>query len=327
MSREEEGLLHDVCANPEDVAPRLVYADWLDERGQKGDAERAEFIRLQCRLGEAGDAAQTVRLRKREAELEKAWGTAWRRPLRPHISRCEFRRGFVERATIQASAFLDHGAAFMRLTPLRVVKLRDPKIHIDDLTGARTLARLAGLSLNSSGRPSSKIGAARARTLLSSPHLANLRWLDLGNCSIGVGGLEALLEATPRLPSLRCLSLEYNNLRDSGVAALAGSALLAQLEGLNLDNNDITAAGARALASAPAASRLRHLHLKRNRDLGAQGLRELLDSPHLAGLKKVYLQGCDWDERDRRRFLREFGHRVELDFLDRDITIAEPPLS
>src|SRR5829696_4128503 len=32
---------------PDDDAPRLVYADWLDERGQ---VDRAEFIRLQIRL-------------------------------------------------------------------------------------------------------------------------------------------------------------------------------------------------------------------------------------------------------------------------------------
>ncbi len=39
--------LRAVIDRPDDDAPRLAYADYLDECGQ---AERAEFIRLQCRL-------------------------------------------------------------------------------------------------------------------------------------------------------------------------------------------------------------------------------------------------------------------------------------
>ena len=38
-----------IRANPEDDLPRLVYADWLEENG---DAARAEFIRVQCRLSQ-----------------------------------------------------------------------------------------------------------------------------------------------------------------------------------------------------------------------------------------------------------------------------------
>ena len=37
-----------IKAAPDDDAPRLELADWLEEDGQP---ERAEFIRVQCRLG------------------------------------------------------------------------------------------------------------------------------------------------------------------------------------------------------------------------------------------------------------------------------------
>lgn len=47
MSDEEKAFLKAVCWNPADDAPRLIYADWLEEHGQ---AERAEFIRLQIEL-------------------------------------------------------------------------------------------------------------------------------------------------------------------------------------------------------------------------------------------------------------------------------------
>jgi uncharacterized protein (TIGR02996 family) len=41
----DESFLTDILGNPGDVGPRLVYADWLEDRGGPGDAERAEFIR------------------------------------------------------------------------------------------------------------------------------------------------------------------------------------------------------------------------------------------------------------------------------------------
>lgn len=38
-----------ILATPDDDGPRLVFADWLEEQG---DVDRAEFIRVQCRLAE-----------------------------------------------------------------------------------------------------------------------------------------------------------------------------------------------------------------------------------------------------------------------------------
>ena len=47
MTKAELPFRRDIIAAPEDDAPRLVFADQLDEWGQ---AERAEFIRVQCEL-------------------------------------------------------------------------------------------------------------------------------------------------------------------------------------------------------------------------------------------------------------------------------------
>ncbi len=46
-------LLMAVCERTEDDLPRLVMADWLDERG---DVERAEFVRVQCEKAKAEEA-------------------------------------------------------------------------------------------------------------------------------------------------------------------------------------------------------------------------------------------------------------------------------
>lgn len=50
-----EGLMAAILAAPEDDLPRLVFADWLEENGE---ADRAEFIRVQCQEGYVPDWAE-----------------------------------------------------------------------------------------------------------------------------------------------------------------------------------------------------------------------------------------------------------------------------
>ena len=40
-----DALYRAILDQPDDDAPRLIWADWLDEHG---DPDRAEFVRLQC---------------------------------------------------------------------------------------------------------------------------------------------------------------------------------------------------------------------------------------------------------------------------------------
>ena len=47
MTTTVADLLAEIIAHPADDAPRLIYADWLEEHG---DSARAEFIRVQCEL-------------------------------------------------------------------------------------------------------------------------------------------------------------------------------------------------------------------------------------------------------------------------------------
>src|SRR5262245_41658733 len=44
---DRDALLAAIRAAPDDDAPRLIFADWLEEHG---DADRAEFIRVQVEL-------------------------------------------------------------------------------------------------------------------------------------------------------------------------------------------------------------------------------------------------------------------------------------
>jgi uncharacterized protein (TIGR02996 family) len=85
---DADALLAAIRAAPDDDAPRLIYADWLEEHGQPG---RAEFIRVQCEL--ARNDSPT--LRQREAELLAAHHDAFAGSLAAPGLRFRFRRGFV----------------------------------------------------------------------------------------------------------------------------------------------------------------------------------------------------------------------------------------
>src|SRR5262249_58171476 len=63
----DDAFLRDIIADPDDDGLRLIYADWLDDHG---DPERAEFIRVQCRLAQIEDLdAERLELEDRAEEL------------------------------------------------------------------------------------------------------------------------------------------------------------------------------------------------------------------------------------------------------------------
>jgi uncharacterized protein (TIGR02996 family) len=51
LSEEQRTCWSAIREAPEEDTARLVYADWLDQHGQ---ADRAEFIRVQCALAKLG---------------------------------------------------------------------------------------------------------------------------------------------------------------------------------------------------------------------------------------------------------------------------------
>src|SRR5262249_38283509 len=73
-----DALLAAVCEAPDEDAPRLVYADWLEEHGDEDDQARAEFIRGQIALeGMAADHPDRDALRPRRVRLEREHGAGW----------------------------------------------------------------------------------------------------------------------------------------------------------------------------------------------------------------------------------------------------------
>jgi uncharacterized protein (TIGR02996 family) len=90
----EEGFLARLRARPDDDDNRLVYADWLEERGH---VEQSEFLRLQTSLKATSTedpSAQrsSVRLRELALRVDQEWRTV---VARAPIEHCETRFDFV----------------------------------------------------------------------------------------------------------------------------------------------------------------------------------------------------------------------------------------
>src|SRR5579884_4313008 len=96
-----DSFLQAILEAPDDDAPRLIYADWLEENGEP---ERAEYIRLEIereRLGEHHPRHGALHWRK--LALESAHEEAWRRFLPDWAEGGELRRGFVEEMWLSAA--------------------------------------------------------------------------------------------------------------------------------------------------------------------------------------------------------------------------------
>lgn len=115
-----KGFIQDIQAHPADDDPRLIYADWLEER----DDPLGTFIRAQCELAALDpirDRSRHDQLHAITTSLEQAHRSEWLGPLASLPSYRffpTFRRGFVERAEMSAEAIRAHGDDLAGYCPL-----------------------------------------------------------------------------------------------------------------------------------------------------------------------------------------------------------------
>src|SRR5258708_7552476 len=87
ISSEEDPFILAILGAPEDEAPRLIYADWLEERGDL----RGAYLRLDCQLAAlTEDDPRFDELVIRFRELHFQIDRAWRRAVsRSRIEKCD----------------------------------------------------------------------------------------------------------------------------------------------------------------------------------------------------------------------------------------------
>src|SRR5271156_4191471 len=114
-----------ILANPGDDALRLVYADWLEDRGDSADAARAEFIRTQTELAAlADDDPRRPPLEDREHELLAEHESRWLGDWPASDPRWRFERGFVAEIETDTSTLAEHGADLFARHPITRLVLR-----------------------------------------------------------------------------------------------------------------------------------------------------------------------------------------------------------
>jgi uncharacterized protein (TIGR02996 family) len=324
MSAKARGFLEAILAQPDDDAPRLVYADWLEEQG---DSARAEFIRVQVERARLPrwDARQ-VHLRLRERALVEEHGLKWKGEL-PEIEGVtweEFRRGFMATATFASFAVLKEKAgACWAVAPIEAVSVRWPR---QDEVG-KGIAPIPGLrELSITGQLVEYSDVVRLARL---PLLSTLRALNVRNCNLGGEGFRRLV-ASPHLGNLAALRVPGNAIGSRAVRALFNAASLTSLAELDLAESGsygrtrrygryredpvLEAPDLAALAGWPGLARLRALTLSGN-DAKRRGLRALLRSEHVTGLKELTLRANGLDG----QAMQEFGAArpgLQLDVLD-----------
>lgn len=223
---EDSDFVRAIEAKPDDDIPRLIYADWLDDRGESA---RAEFIRLQIELASIDEFdPRWPELTHREQALIREHGHRWKIP--DLKARQEFRRGFIEHVWIRGDR-LTEASPILRGQPL-----------------VRSL-RISGIDRNS-GIP--------ARL----DWLDRIVELDLTNNSMVRDILDRLLEMQ-QLLSLRSLLLRNVRLWPDDLQWLAVSSLSEQVERLDLSGNPLGNDGV-AVLSAPGLSGLKSLLLRSN---------------------------------------------------------------
>ena len=258
---DERAFLEAVRAQPDDDTPRLVFADWLDERGQGDDAARAALIRAQCRLERLPDGRERSAAGREVKALLKAHAKAWTAPLRAAGLGDDwtFRRGFIDAGALTPTHFVKHAELIFRHAPLlRAVRFPHAQSEVTQLAACPYLARLAAVDLTQMCTCGRCPIDAELRDLFRSPHAAGLERLSVARDRIDAGMVRALV-ASSLLIRLTALDLFGNPVGAAGLGVLAEARRLPRLEELTLGGDPFDAGGADALSRIhlPALTRLR----------------------------------------------------------------------
>jgi uncharacterized protein (TIGR02996 family) len=265
---EHEAFLRAIFDAPDDDTPRLVYADFLEENGE---AQRAEFIRVQCQRRRllslpAGDHALAgLRgLLPRENELQRQLAEA-----NPDAFDypAKYERGFVAE---------DYG---VHIRPDRIPKVN----HIREwVVGCRphwfrsatievSFARAIGDQEVGPFRP---VSPEEVTALLDCPAFQRVaEW--------SFPGFFEELAANPQTEDTGTYALvdiqEGPVIRREGVEALAANRGARRITRLILTNNNLDNDAARALIRSPYLINLKHLELLQGNRLRGRTWQELLD--------------------------------------------------
>ncbi len=210
---ERDEFIRFISENIYDDAPRLVFADWLDERGEH---DLAEFIRVQVELEPIRNQYELPNAAKLHEREDQLWSKVGRLGLFGQIPngwdasvRCisfQLRRGFPDIVRCSASNFIESGATIREKVPT----IRRLVIHCLNGWGER-LAACEALS----GIPELELACwyrnRDLQALLASLHLERLQklviWMGRRNEYVDARNVCFIAAGSAPLPNLQELIL------------------------------------------------------------------------------------------------------------------------
>jgi uncharacterized protein (TIGR02996 family) len=141
----EAAFLRSIAEVREDNAARLVFSDWLEERGE---TPRADFIRVQCELASAGlPEERRHALRVRERELLDAHRGNWCQMVELPVEEVCFDRGLIDKVRISRwdGGHVLAPASAPQLTTLTELDLSDLRLGDGGLGAFAATAQLPAL--------------------------------------------------------------------------------------------------------------------------------------------------------------------------------------
>ncbi|MFO0880536.1 MAG: TIGR02996 domain-containing protein [Gemmataceae bacterium] len=283
----EEAFLRDILDHPEDEAPRLIFADWLEETGGPAEQARATFIRVQMELArlspqETPPRALTTQEKKLWSAHREAWLASF--PAKMQTRRdLRFRRGFFEELALPPTLWARNA---------------------DRLFATNPLFRLA--------HPG-KLDRNAASAMVVLPQMARIRVLVLARCVLDepLKTLEILF-STPFFSGVTTLLWSDATMGSRELAVLLASPLLPRLHELDLSRTEVGTRGIEALAASEQAGQLRILRLA-GASLADADVRRLIESASLAGLEQLDLRGVALSAATQASLRARFDGRVLLD--------------
>jgi uncharacterized protein (TIGR02996 family) len=234
---EMRSFFRAIKENPDDDTPRLIFADWLQERGDAATSARGEFLRLNVlRHRLSYDDPHHDVLKRREAEIITQYQWAWLGPL-PDAAPWNYERGMIQ-LTARAEKILT--------TEIAGWARSDAALWIDQLALTNVV-----------------VAHKHVIQLACSPLLDYLNRLDLSNNHLR--NISYLLGQDRVLPFLTELVLSRNRLTLENIACLARRHPFRHLTLLDLQGNRLGDEAARLLAKSPHLQNLAKLRLGGNR--------------------------------------------------------------
>lgn len=261
----QDGFIAEIAAQPHEVTPRLVFADWLEDQGDP----RGEFIRVQCELASPSeDSHRRDALDQRQEQLRRQHQAEWLEPLAGLFSNQTFHRGMVEQIEIDAEIFVHNADRILSQLPIRFLRLYNARGWISRCLQTGLSTQLLGFAIEEC-KP----------TLVDMQAIAAASWpclqtLSLTKCQLTDALFEPL--AAINAPDLLAVELSQNRLRNSTAQLICQTPTFSQLQSLDLLANEIRQTGARAMADCDSFSKLELLDLRGN-PLSPRGALALLE--------------------------------------------------